>query len=112
MNNKAKLVCAILLPVAMSLTGCASGPSYQWPLANPQQRPLAFHDTRLQYALVMGDNDTLTKDFTMKLPPSMAERIVAGAVLPLTLATEAAFWPVFTGIKALAPSQDNPKSHD
>ena len=103
---KSKLIFAFtaLLSIAMSLTGCASGPSYQWPLSDPQERPLAFHDTRLQYALVTGDDDTLTKDFDMKLPPSMTERIVAGAVLPFSVASEAAFWPFFTGIKALAPS--------
>ena len=101
-----------VLTLSMSLTGCAGKPAYHWPLSDPEQRPLAFHDTRLQYALLMGDNDTLVKDFAMKLPPSMVERIVAGAVLPLTIATETAFWPVFTGIKALAPSQDKSKSHD
>ncbi len=104
--SKLKFTFADLLPIAMSFTGCTSGPSYHWPLPDPKEPPLAFHDTRLQYALVMGENDTLAKDFDMKLPPSMAERIVVGAVLPFTVATEAAFWPFFTGIKALAPSQD------
>ena len=104
--NKLEFTLAVFLPIVTSLTGCASGPSYQWPLSDPQERPLAFHDTRLQYALVTGDDDTLAKDFAMKLPPSMTERIVAGAVLPWTAVSEAAFWPFFTGIKALAPSQD------
>ena len=106
MKRKLKFTFTALLSIAMSLAGCASGPSYQWPLSDPQERPLAFHDTRLQYALVTGDDDTLTKDFAMKLPPSMTERIVAGAVLPFSVASETAFWPFFTGIKALAPSQD------
>jgi hypothetical protein len=94
------------LPLAMSLAGCADWPSSHWPSPDPQQRPLAFHDTRLQYALVTGEDETLAKDFAMKLPPSMAERIVAGAVLPLTVASEAVFWPFFTGIKTLAPTPD------
>ena len=106
MNNRTKFAIAAVFPLAVSLSSCANGPSYQWPLSDPQERPLAFHDTRLQYALVTGDDDTLAKDFAMKLPTSMTERIVAGAVLPFTVASEAAFWPFFTGIKALAPSQD------
>jgi len=106
MKNKTRFSFAVSLLFVLSLTGCTSPPSYQWPLTDPQERPLAFHDTRLQYALVTGDDVTLAKEFAMKLPPSMTERIVAGAVLPLTAASEAAFWPFFTGIKALAPSQD------
>ena len=104
--NKLKFAVAAVLPFAMSLAGCADWPSSNWPSPDPQQRPLAFHDTRLQYALVTGGDATLAKDFAMRLPPSMAERIVAGVVLPFTLASEAVFWPFSTGIKTLAPTAD------
>jgi hypothetical protein len=97
---------AVAAALAMSLAGCADWPSSHWPSPDPQQRPLAFHDTRLQYALVTGDDETLVKGFAMRLPPSMVERIVAGAALPLTVASEAMFWPFFTGIKTLAPTAD------
>ena len=88
------------------LVGCASLPPVDD--ANP---PMAFHDTRLQYALLAGNEDRLAKDFAMTLPPSWAERAVAGAVLPFTAATEAAFFPFATGIKAFAPAPDYPRSH-
>lgn len=90
----------IFIFAAIPLAGCASLPPAD--MANP---PVAFHDTRLQYALVAGDDAALAKDFGMKLPPSWAERAVAGAVLPFTAASEAAFFPFFTGIKTLAPGQ-------
>ena len=90
-----------MLILLVTLAGCADWSSFKQP-----EQPLAFHDTRLQYAIVSGDDETLAKDFSMKLPPSMTERIVAGAVLPFTVATEAAFLPFFTSFKALAPSQD------
>ncbi len=80
--------------------GCASLPS---PTA--AERPMSFHDTRLQYALVAGEDDILKRDFDMRLPPSLVERIVAGAVLPFTAASEAAFYPFAAGIKAWAPLQ-------
>lgn len=91
-----KLVRAAALSVPLLLTACAS----------PQQQPpMSFHDTRLQYALVAGDSAALRQDFNMKLPPSWAERAAAGFVLPVTVVTDALFWPAATGIKALAPSQ-------
>jgi hypothetical protein len=101
---------AAALPLAMCLAGCADWPSSNWPSPDPHQRPLAFHDTRLQYALVTGDDETLAKGFAMKLPPSMAERVVAGAALPITVASEAVFWPFATGIKAWAPTPDYARS--
>ena len=98
------------LPLALLLTGCADLPTYTDPSTDPKQRPMAFHDTRLQYALVTGEDQTLVENFDMKLPPSMAERIVAGVALPFTAALETIYWPVSTGIKALAPVADYPKS--
>jgi len=72
---------------------------------------MAFHDTRLQYALLTDDKESLTKDFAMALPPSWAERTVAGVVLPFTAATEAVFFPFAAGINALAPAPEYPHSH-
>ena len=105
--NQLKFVSAAILPIAISLHGCAGGAAYNWPLNDPQQRPLAFHDTRLQFAMAAGENDTLAQDFGMKLPPSTTERIIAGAALPFALACETAFWPFATGIKALAPAAEH-----
>ncbi len=83
------------------LAGCAD----LAPVADTANPPTAFRETRLQYALVAGDQAALAKDFGMKLPPSWAERVVAGVVLPVTAASEAAFFPVFVGIKTMAPNQ-------
>ncbi|MFM8331264.1 MAG: hypothetical protein ACKN9T_06215 [Candidatus Methylumidiphilus sp.] len=95
----ANRIASMLLAAGPMLAGCAGlAPADGDP-------PLAFHDTRLQYALASGDNATLAQDFNMKLPPSWAERIVAGGVLPFTAVTETAFYPVAAGIAAFAPSQ-------
>ena len=96
-------ICLSVMPVFLS--GCAYLPS-----EDSKEPPMAFHDTRLQYALVRGDEETLAQDFHMKLKPSMAERVVAGTVLPFTVASEVAFWPFFTGIKALSPTQQHESS--
>ena len=94
-------ICLSVMPVFLS--GCAYLPS-----EDSKEPPMAFHDTRLQYALVAGNRETLAHDFHMKLQPSMVERVVAGTVLPFTAASEAAFWPFLTGIKSLSP----PQQHD
>ncbi len=86
--------------VALLLAGCSS-----LSLDASQDRPMSFHDTRLQYALITGDSETLRRDFYMNLPPSWVERVAAGVMLPWTAASEAAIWPISTGIKALAPGQ-------
>lgn len=91
------LKAAAALPLLLS--ACAQLP----PTSN--EPPAAFHDTRLQYALVAGDDATLAKDFGMKLPPSWVERAAAGAVLPFTATTEAVFFPLSAGIKAFAPDR-------
>lgn len=90
----------LLAGLCLISAGCASLPS-----VSTTERPMAFHDTRLQYALVTGQDETLQQDFDMKLPPSLVERIVAGAVLPFTAASEAAFFPFATGLKQWAPLQ-------
>ena len=97
---------ALIAVIPSLLAGCAAHSPLDLP--NP---PMAFHDTRLQYALVAGDDAMLAKDFDMKLPPSWAERAAAGIAIPFTAASEAAFFPFATGINAIAPAQDNPLSH-
>lgn len=101
-------ILSILVAILPVLAGCAA---FSPPDMGTENPPAAFHDTRLQCALVAGDSAALAKDFSMKLPPSWAERIVAGVVLPFTAATEVAFFPFATGIKALAPRQEYPRSH-
>lgn len=95
----------ISLLAAVLLVGCASLP----PL-DTENPPKAFHDTRLQYALVTGEDASLAKDFGMRLPPSWAERVAAGVALPLTAATETVFFPVATAINRLAPGQEHEHS--
>lgn len=89
------LACALL-------AGCAELTAvHDKSIQNP---PMAYHDTRLQYALLTNDRSALAQDFSMKLPPSWSERIVAGVVLPLTASTETAFYPFALGINAPAPA--------
>jgi uncharacterized protein YceK len=57
-------------------------------------RPMAFHDTRLQYALLTDDREILKSDFDMHIEPSLSERAAAGLVLPFNAAIETVFWPV------------------
>ena len=106
-----KLAGCACLPLAIMLTACVNSviPANS-PSTDSNERPLAYHDTRLQYALLTGADETLAKDFKMRLPPSMAERVMAGAVLPFTAAIDTLFWPVSTGIKTYAPSADYPNS--
>lgn len=97
---------SILALLALVVSACTNVPS----ISTDTTPPTAFHDTRLQYALITGDNDTLAKDFNMRLPPSWAERVVGGMVIPLTAASEAAFFPFATAINAYAPAPDRPLS--
>lgn len=61
---------------------------------------MAFHDTRLQAALLADDRETLRRDFAMAAPPGLAERSVAAFVLPFTAATEVAFYPLWASMQA------------
>lgn len=97
MKTSKLLIFASILPV---LAGCTTLTR----INDDTNPPLAFHDTLMQYALLTGESATLSKNFGMK-PPSLPERIVAGVVLPITAATEATFFPFFTGIKTESPSQ-------
>lgn len=85
-----------LLPFGMLLSGCVVGLSNQ----SAERPPLAFHDTRLQFALLTDDRQMLREDFQMAGEPTMTERVVSGCVLPFTASTELLFWPVSTSIKA------------
>jgi len=96
---------SLLALLTLVVSACSSTPSI-----STDTPPVAFHDTRLQYALITGDNDTLAKDFNMTMPPSWAERVVGGMVFPLTAASEAAFFPFATAINAYAPAPDYPHS--
>lgn len=100
-----------VLPVAalaVMLAGCAGA----WPGSpdSAARRPMPFHDSRLQYALVSGDGQALSQDFNMKMQPTVAERAVAGLVLPATAFAETLFWPFSTAIKTFAPLQQTDDS--
>jgi uncharacterized protein YceK len=84
---------ALLVSMAMTtLTGCTSLS------LSGTDRPMAFHDTRLQYALLTDDREKLRRDFDMFTEPTFTERAVAGLVLPFGAAIETLFWPVSYGI--------------
>ncbi|MGX2040597.1 hypothetical protein ACWJKU_10765 [Methylocaldum sp. MU1018] len=92
---------ALLVSIAMPVfAGCAALD------AAGTGRPLAFHDTRLQYALLTDDRETLGKDFDMHTDPTFGERLVAGAVLPFDVAIETLFWPVSCAIASSLDEHD------
>jgi len=72
----------------MTLTSCTSLS------LSGTDRPMAFHDTRLQYALLTDDREMLKNDFDMHTEPTISERAAAGLVLPFSAAIETVFWPV------------------
>ncbi|HYE33952.1 hypothetical protein [Methylocaldum sp.] len=78
----------LFLMATINLTGCATLS------LTGTDRPMAFHDTRLEYALLTKDRDTLRKDFDMYIEPTFSERAMAGLVLPFNGAIETLFWPV------------------
>jgi len=90
----------LLAAIPALLAGCASVSAFN------NEPPVAFHDTRMLSAMIAGEDAKLERDFGMKPPPMWTERIVAGVVLPFTVASETVFFPVFAGIKAFAPSRD------
>jgi hypothetical protein len=83
-----------LLGSCLLLSGCATAPA----TGSGAERPVLFHDTLLQYALLTDDRETLNKDFQMAAEPSPIERVVAGAVLPFTVTIETLYWPVSAAI--------------
>jgi len=90
----------LLVSMAMTLTGCNTlGPT-------GTDRPMAFHDTRLQYALLTEDRETLGRDFDMHVEPTFGERAAAGLALPFGAAVETLFWPVSYAITAYLDEYD------
>ncbi|WP_026611902.1 hypothetical protein [Methylocaldum szegediense] len=87
------------LIATMALAGCTSLS------VTGSDRPMAFHDSRLQYALLTNDRATLKKDFEMHLEPSPTERIVAGLMLPFGGAVDTVFWPVSYAITRYLDAQ-------
>jgi hypothetical protein len=88
----ARLTLPPFLLAALTLAGCA---------ANDTERrgPLAaYHDTRLQYAILTDDRATLKQDFQVNPDRSPLERGLTAVTLPFAAATETAFWPVFYGL--------------
>lgn len=80
----------IALAALAGLAGCAGpGPG--------GLGPAGFPDTRLQYAILTEDRDTLRRDFHLDPERTWTERAVAGLALPFAAATEAAFWPLYAG---------------
>jgi hypothetical protein len=81
--------------VAVALSGCAATPSEKL-----GEGPYSFHDTRLQYALLIDDRNTLTSEFSMTTEPTLPARIAAGFVLPVSAAAEVASWPLSAAFRA------------
>lgn len=65
-------------------------------------QPADFPDTRLQYAILTNDRESLVRDFRMNPGRGWIERIAAGVALPFAAATETAFWPVYYGFSSAA----------
>lgn len=91
------------LLIGLLLNACASNPKPNVPLG---EGPYSFHDTRLQYALLTDDRSTLQSDFAMTTEPTVAERLAAGMVLPVTAAAEIAAWPVSSAFRAFYEDED------
>jgi uncharacterized protein YceK len=80
-----------LIALVLGLAGCAT------PDVGRSGRPLAFHDTRLQYAVLTNDGEILRTEFNMNPDRTFTERAVAGLVLPWSAALETVFYPVSYG---------------
>jgi len=89
--------------VCLLLAGCATAPVAE----SGAERPMLFHDTLLQYALLTDDRQMLQKDFQMASEPTPVERVVAGAVLPFTATIETLYWPVSASIKSYLAEGDS-----
>lgn len=75
-------------------TGCttttATGPT--------AAHPAAYADTRLQYAVLTEDRETLAKEFRVNPERSPLERGFTALTLPFAAVGETVFWPVFYGL--------------
>ncbi|CAL1239724.1 hypothetical protein [Candidatus Methylocalor cossyra] len=82
---------AILLIAIPYLSGCAT------PGLGQIDRPADFPISRLSYAILTEDRDTLRREYRLNPDRSWVERALAGFTLPFTAATETAFWPLYYG---------------
>jgi hypothetical protein len=76
----------------LALAGCAT------PDLAHTGRPMAYHDTRLQYAILTEDRETLKHEFQVNPDRTPLERGLTAVTLPFAAATETVFWPVFYGL--------------
>jgi hypothetical protein len=83
---------ASILAALLGLSACAT------PDLAHTGRPMAYHDTRLQYAILTEDRNTLTKEFQVNPDRTPLERGLTVVTLPFAAATETVFWPVFYGL--------------
>lgn len=88
------------------LAGCGAEP------ATPDRpaQPMAFHNTRLTYALMTDDEETLQRDFRMKTRPNWVERAFAGIGLLAASGMETVTWPVFAGFRAYMGANPEPST--
>jgi hypothetical protein len=86
------------------LAGCGTEP------VTPDRpaQPMAFHNTRLAYALMTDDEETLQRDFQMKTHPTWVERTFAGIGLLTASGMETVTWPVFAGFRAYMEAHPDP----
>lgn len=76
----------------LNLAGCAT------PDPSHSGRPMAYHDTRLQYAILTEDRAALKNDLQVNPDRTSLERGLTAFTLPFAAATETVFWPVFYGL--------------
>jgi hypothetical protein len=93
MLRSVALPCGILM-ILLGLAACAV------PDVGRSGRPIAFHDTRLQYAVLTDDRVALQRQFQMAPNRLMVERIIAGAQLPFAAAIETVTWPLTYGLSS------------
>lgn len=90
----------IVFVTALNLTGCAAADLRGTGL----QR--TFQVTRLQYAILIEDQEALRRDFDMNPDRIWVERTVAGLSLPFSAAVETLFLPVSYGISSYLGLED------
>ncbi|MDF9393000.1 hypothetical protein [Methylococcus sp. BF19-07] len=73
-------------------------------------QPLAFHNTRLTYAVMADDEEALQRDFQMKTRPTWVERAFAGIGLLTASGMETVTWPVFAGFRAWLEAHPEPSA--
>jgi hypothetical protein len=86
------------------LTACGTLPA----TPDAAEPPTAFHNTRLSYALLTDDDETLRRDFQMKTRPTWVTRVVASVLLLPAGGMEAMTWPVFVGLRGYLDANREP----